>query len=267
MAGILYIALWQPHSHHHCVFLSIPPLTHRPHANPPTQMADTTTIIAPSTTAATSLPPPPPNHGRKWTREEDEQIAGAPQTADADFAHTLGRSEHAVQSRRAVLAARMHLAGGRSVRECAEQMGADVARTMAATATVGKEGAQGKESRGGGENNARQPKRAGGQKVDLLSNLNRQRTPPYPTAPSAGRGGGGNHNGMFQRRPSAVAPPHQAGGGGVQHSSSSIGTICGLIKQSGGETAWLWEQDAFAPTLVQYYAGFQAYAAYLRERK
>jgi hypothetical protein len=258
-------------------------------------MADisTSTTTAAPTTAA---PTPPPNHGRKWTRDEDDQITGAPQLADDHFAQALGRSEHAVQSRRAVLAARMHLASGKSVRECAEQMAADVGRTMTATATVGKEGGT-TERRGGGVEIARHPKRdspttttgathARGRSVPTHhASTERQRT-PYPAAPRTERqrtpypatphrdtdyrhGSSGDHHpggGGFQRRPSfAMPPPYPLAGGGVPpHSPSAISTICGLIKQSGGETAWIWEQDVFAPTMVQYYAGFQAYAAHLR---
>jgi hypothetical protein len=196
--------------------------------------------------------PQPPNHGRKWTREEDEQISGAPQSTDAVFAQTLGRSEHAVQSRRAVLAARMHAATGRSVRECADQLGADAGKTMAATATM---------LRGGGERTAAvttttktaKPRERKPEKTtpDTSSTQRQRRAPPD----------------FSSRRPSSSAgplrppPPHNTA---RAQPTATISTICSLIKQLGGDTTSLWEQDTLVPTLVQYYAGFQAYAAFVR---
>jgi hypothetical protein len=204
-------------------------------------------------TSTTTTTPQPPNHGRKWTREEDDQISGAPQSSDTVFAQTLGRSEHAVQSRRAVLAARMHASTGRSVRECAEQLGADVGKTIAATAP--KLG-------GGGPTKAREERP---EKASVTFKLadpravsrSQQRQPRAPPDFSSRR----SINGGGTLRP---LPPHSAA---HAQPTAAIAAICGFIKRLGGDTTSLWEQDALAPTLVQYHAGFQAYAAFVRERK
>jgi hypothetical protein len=212
-------------------------------------------------TSTTTTTPQPPNHGRKWTREEDDQISGAPQSTDTVFAQTLGRSEHAVQSRRAVLAARMHVSTGRSVRECAEQLGADVGKTMAATApklgggeerTVRKEPGATKTREGRPEKASvtfRQPD-------PRAVSRSQQRQPRAPPDFSSRR----SISGGTLRPP----PPHSAA---HAQPTAAISAICGFIKQLGGDTTSLWEQDTLAPTLVQYYAGFQAYAAFVRERQ
>ena len=148
-----------------------------------------------------------PHHGQKWSREEDNQIIDAPTLQDSHFSSTLGRSVHAVQSRRATLAARLHAKGGHTIQECAEQLGADVEKTMAA-----------------------------------------QYSPPgKPTSP----------------RKSTPLPKPKTPISILQH--TPLTAICNHIKRSRGNINGLWTQDALVPTLVQHYAGFMAYAAYLKD--
>ncbi len=80
-------------------------------------------------------PPPPNNHGKKWTMSEDEHITDAPGLTDAHYAQLLRRSEQAVHSRRAVLAAKLHKSSGRPLAECAETLRADVKRTTLAVSS------------------------------------------------------------------------------------------------------------------------------------
>ena len=146
-----------------------------------------------------------PHHGQKWSREEDNQITDAPTLQDSHFSSTLGRSVHAVQSRRATLAARLHAKGGHTIEECAEQLGADVEKVMAVQySPIGK---------------PISPRKTGGK-------------PKPPTI-------------ILQHTP--------------------LNAICNHIKRSRGNINGLWAQDALVPTLVQHYAGFTAYAAYLKD--
>jgi hypothetical protein len=78
------------------------------------------------------------NHGKKWTGSEDEHITDAPELTDCHFAQLLKRSEQAVHSRRAVLAAKLHRSSGRSIQECADQLHADIGRTTQAVNNDGR---------------------------------------------------------------------------------------------------------------------------------
>ncbi len=68
----------------------------------------------------------PANHGRRWTHDEDKRIAEAPEHNNEHLALALGRSVHAVECRRAILAARLHTSSGSAVEECAELFGVGV---------------------------------------------------------------------------------------------------------------------------------------------
>lgn len=48
---------------------------------------------------------------------------------------------------------------------------------------------------------------------------------------------------------------------------SNIAAICNHIKQRGENFDAVWAQDFLAPTLVQYHAGFKAYAAFISNRQ
>jgi hypothetical protein len=49
--------------------------------------------------------------------------------------------------------------------------------------------------------------------------------------------------------------------------ASPISIVCSFIKRhAGGDMDELWAQDALVPTLVQYHAGFMAYAAFLKAK-
>ena len=78
------------------------------------------------------------NHGKKWTVGDDEHITNAPELTDGHFAQLLKRSEQAVQSRRVVLAAKLHRSSGSSIQECADQLHADAGRTTQALNNYGK---------------------------------------------------------------------------------------------------------------------------------
>jgi hypothetical protein len=68
------------------------------------------------------------NHGKKWTTSDDAHITGQPSLPDSHFTRILCRSEQAVQSRRAVLAAKLHKSSGTSIQECAQELCADAMR-------------------------------------------------------------------------------------------------------------------------------------------
>jgi hypothetical protein len=68
------------------------------------------------------------NHGKKWTTSDDAHITGQPSLPDSHFTRILCLSEQAVQSRRAVLAAKLHKNSGTSIQECARELGADAMR-------------------------------------------------------------------------------------------------------------------------------------------
>jgi hypothetical protein len=78
------------------------------------------------------------NHGKKWTTGEDVHIINAPELTDCHFAQLLKRSEPAVHSRRAVLAAKIHKNSGRSIQECADELHADIDRTTQAVNNDGR---------------------------------------------------------------------------------------------------------------------------------
>ena len=240
---------------------------------------------------ATATPsPPPPNHGQKWTPEEDRQIADAPtaccddNNSDRNLALTLGRSAHAVQSRRAVLAARLHATTGRSIEECAHELGANVARTTAAVAAATGGGSDGKERKGGDRKmrmNQFNNDATDGGRTGMAEQEIRERQKPKKhsiiTFASDNHADGSNIN---NRRPhhhhtttfTSRAPPVTGILRPPQHphnhqTTAAIGVICNFIKKNagGGVSTMneLWMQEALVPTLVQYYAGFQAYVAFV----
>ncbi len=159
----------------------------------------------------TTTPSTPNNHGKKWTLSEDEHIKDDPGLTDGHLSQLLRRSEQAVQSRRAVLAAKLHKSSGLPIAECAAKLHADVRRTTLAASS---------------HEVKRTPPAAAGIK-------------PYQPTPA-----------KYQR-----APP--------QHRDSSITSICDHIKRTNGDTDGIWAQDALVPTLVQFYAGFRAYATFV----
>ena len=184
--------------------------------------------------------PQPPNHGRKWSREDDAQINESADFDDDHLALSLGRSAHAVQSRRAVLAARLHVSSGRSVDECAEQLGADAARTAAIVAQENEDGGA---------------RKANGRVVEKKRILK-------PTKAA--------HDSRHTPKTfTSRAPPPTAANIRRSTPASPIDIICGVIKASGGRgwTDELWTQEALVPTLVQYHSGFWAYAAFVKGGK
>ena len=195
------------------------------------------------------------NHGQKWTAEEDLQLKDAPGLDDDHFSLLLGRSTHAVQSRRAMLAARLHATTGRPVVECAEQMCANVTKTLfIAEGGDGEERMKKKKERQGVLDGMRV--NGGGQErkkvsigIDRYSQMNSIK--PRPMASYSAR----SH--------AATAPVGVVNVASKQASPISI--VCSFIKRhAGGDMDELWAQDALVPTLVQYHAGFMAYAAFLK---
>jgi hypothetical protein len=199
-----------------------------------------------TTTAAIQQPP---NHGRKWTHDEDRQISDAPDVIDDHFATTLGRSPHAVQSRRAVIAARMHKTTGNPIEECAAQLGTSSSRVALILSAEGERA----------NNNTNNRTQKGERKKTLFVNADFNNT---------------NNHHHFRERPATAssftsrtsAPPHTS----IlrrpqQQPSSAIGLICSLIKRGGGGSMHeIWTQEALVPTMVQYHNGFQAYAAFVK---
>ena len=195
------------------------------------------------------------NHGQKWTAEEDLQLKDAPGLDDDHFSLLLGRSTHAVQSRRAMLAARLHATTGRPVVECAEQMCANVTKTLfIAEGGDGEERMKKKKERQGVLDGMRV--NGGGQErkkvsigIDRYSQMNSIK--PRPMASYSAR----SH--------AATAPVGVVNVASKQASPISI--VCSFIKRhAGGDMDELWAQEALVPTLVQYHAGFMAYAAFLK---
>lgn len=213
-----------------------------------TTSIDTTTTTAPQQQLR--------NHGQKWTAEEDLQLKDAPGLDDDHFSLLLGRSTHAVQSRRAMLAARLHATTGRPVVECAEQMCANVTKTLfIAEGGDGEERMKKKKERqldgvrvGAGGGQERKKVSIG---IDRYSQMNSIK--PRPMASYSAR----SH--------AATAPVGVVNVASKQASPISI--VCSFIKRhAGGDMDELWAQDALVPTLVQYHAGFMAYAAFLKAK-
>jgi hypothetical protein len=179
------------------------------------------------------------NHGKKWTPEEDEKLATCHCHTDIFLADMMARSESAVKSRRAVLAARLLAGNGAlSIQECASLMGADVART---TVAVRKYSKITKVSTDGG---VKAPKSIdGGVKAQKSIVLNAKKTSSPKSVTYS------------TRLDSAKTSDKPA--------SSTIRSICEYIKRYNGKTTEIWKQDALVPTLIQFHAGFQAYAAYV----
>ena len=210
-----------------------------------------TSIIATATATPTQ---PPLNHGRKWTPEEDLNITDTPDLGDEHFAVALGRSTHAVQSRRALLAARLHAASGRPIAECAEQFHASVAKTSLIAA--GGEGEERMKKKKGEKHDETDRVRIERKKVSVVMDRYNQINAIKPRPASA----------FSTRTRAATAPIGVATIAAKQ--ASPINIVCSFIKRhAGGDMNELWTQEALVPTLVQYHAGFQAYAAFVRGRE
>ena len=234
-------------------FLSTTHLSPYSTTKPNSHSQMTTSIDTTTTTAPQQLR----NHGQKWTAEEDLQLKDAPGLDDDHFSLLLGRSTHAVQSRRAMLAARLHATTGRPVVECAEQMCANVTKTLfIAEGGDGEERMKKKKERQGVLDGMRV--NGGGQErkkvsigIDRYSQMNSIK--PRPMASYSAR----SH--------AATAPVGVVNVASKQASPISI--VCSFIKRhAGGDMDELWAQEALVPTLVQYHAGFMAYAAFLKAK-
>lgn len=217
-----------------------------------TSTADTTTIDTPT------QPPPPRllNHGRKWTPEEDLHITEAPGLGDDHFSLALGRSTHAVQSRRALLAARLHAASGLSIDECAEQLHASATKTsLIASGGEGEERtkkAKGRQGETGGVKMGNERKKVS-ISMDRYNQINENKPRPASALSSS-----------YSARP-RVSTASVGITGIASKQVSPISIVCSFIKRhSGGNMNELWTQEALVPTLVQYHAGFQAYATFVR---
>ena len=173
----------------------------------------------------TSTTAEPNNHGKKWTPGEDEHIMYAPELTDNHFAQLLKRSEQAIQSRRAVLAAKLHKSSGRSVQECADQLHADTGRTTHAVNNDGK-----------------------GMQKTLIK--------PYNVTFSA-RNDPAHQTVKILKTPKRTSPTPP------NTHPSSIASICSHIKRTDADMDEIWAMDALVPTLVQYHSGFQAYALFI----
>lgn len=200
-------------------------------------------------TSAPCTSPPvidaPSNHGKKWTHEEDEHIVKSPCLSDTCIAQFLSRSEHAVKSRRAVMAAKLHSKhnGELSIQQCAQQMGADAARTATAIKIHGASGTKKNEP-------SIQPK---GKKAP--------KTVAFSLRTSQARSDSAMFNHNFAA--TAAAPTTATTTAPVAPVNASIRAICDYIKSNNGRMGDIWTQDTLVPTLVQYHTGFQAYSAYM----
>jgi hypothetical protein len=178
------------------------------------------------------------NHGKKWTPTEDEQLTACSCHTDSALAEMMSRSESAVKSRRAVLAAKLNMGNGTpSIQECALQMGADVARTTVAVKKYNKSTKVG----AGKDTEEHTPKSI------IVATAKKAVTPKsvtYSTRTSLDSG----------KTSDATKPGFP---------STTVRTICNYIKRNNGKTTEIWKQDALVPTLIQFHAGFQAYAAYM----
>ncbi len=180
----------------------------------------------------TTMMTPLTNHGKKWTPTEDEQLSTCHCHTDIALAEMMSRSESAVKSRRAVLAAKLHMGNGTlSIQECALQMGADVARTTVAVRKYNKTTKT--------EENT--------PKSIIVATAKKAATPKSVTYSA--------RTSLDSGRTSDAAKPG--------FPSTTVRTICDYIKRNNGKTTEIWKQDALVPTLIQFHAGFQAYAAYV----
>jgi hypothetical protein len=195
----------------------------------------------------------PANHGRRWTHDEDKRIAEAPEHNNEHLALALGRSVHAVECRRAILAARLHTSSGSAVEECAELFGVGVEKVKGVLEAKENERVEG----GAVKRNESQVKREKKKTVHMSKNIENHRQAQQTMT-------------SFTSRPAVQTPPTSILRRPQQpnhNSVATISTICGAIKASGGTQTGmreLWTQDTLVPTLVQYYAGFQAYAEFVR---
>lgn len=217
----------------------------------------------------TPSPPEPQghNHGKRWTAEDDHHILHCPSTrTDAELAQILRRSEQAVKNRRAVLAAK-GLAVDKEAGESSpfrlpnrnnnnERTVQEPRQSRAATATAGKD----HPPRGGPRGEGKPP----GRRAPAHT--------PNPGEPSA-QATTTNHRSFPRHAIIAPLPPRATttfSPGPPQTTRpnalvSAIGAICGHIRGTNGQIDRVWAQDALVPTLVQFHAGFQAYAAYIAE--
>jgi hypothetical protein len=165
-----------------------------------------------------------------------------------------------------MLAARLHAASGRTIEECAKELGASVEKTKAAA-----EGGGAKES-SAATGKRRTKSVTMEEKEPTISDRERESLhacfPPLHHHDHQLKIHTQRQTAMA-RAPSVVSsilrptPP-------LKPATSAIGVICSFIKRNaggggGGHATMtdLWAQDALVPTLVQYHAGFQAYAAYV----
>lgn len=68
--------------------------------------------------ASSSSKPRPHHWGRKWTREEDEELTSKSELSNAHFAAQFERSSYAIWCRRNYLAARLHINTGDPLDKC-----------------------------------------------------------------------------------------------------------------------------------------------------
>jgi hypothetical protein len=178
------------------------------------------------------------NHGKKWTPADDEHLAACHCHNDTFLAEMMSRSESAVKSRRAVLAAKLHVGNSAlSIQECALQMGADVARTTVAVRKYDKSNKMGADASGGTEGGVAKPPKS----IVLTA---KKTTSPKSVSYS-------------------TRTTHDSAKTSDKPASSTVRAICEYIKRNKGKTTEIWKQDALVPTLIQFHAGFQAYAAYV----
>jgi hypothetical protein len=181
---------------------------------------------------------PHTNHGKKWTPTEDEQLTACHCHTDIALAEIMSRSESAVKSRRAVLAAKLHMGNATlSIQECALMMGADVARTTVAVRKYNKT-TKVVASKDTEENKP---------KSIIIATAKKAATPKSVTYST--------RTSLDSAKSSDAAKPG--------FPSTTVRTICDYIKRNNGKTTEIWKQDALVPTLIQFHAGFQAYAAYV----
>ena len=151
----------------------------------------------------------------------------------------LRRSEQAVKNRRAVLAARTTMA----VVQKAPAHGKALTVVLTSRAKDSLSNRRGAgDPKSNTTNHRNFPKHAA---IALPHTL----LGGSPSQPFAGSNGG-----------------HGTRAGGPLGLMSAIGAVCGHIRGNNGRIDSVWAQEALVPTLVQFHAGFQAYAAYVAEQ-
>lgn len=166
------------------------------------------------------------NRGKLWTIDDDQKLMEQPDLSNAHFATIMGRTDNAIRCRRCHLAAKMHQNDPQtSLEEFVVLMRADFAQASALLDEWNQKRSSIKNS---------------------IDN-HRKRKLAIASAFTGAIGAAG-----------AAPPPPPA------TEAERITLICKRVADEGGNLTNLWHAQELLPTLIQHYAGFEAYARVVR---